>query len=69
MHLHHDETYRPEYTWCPECGANACIITWNTTIGERYRCSYCGIFGRFGDGVSEPKLEQPPLETDYNVVD
>jgi hypothetical protein len=58
MIIHDDETYSPEYQWCPNCGYNAKIVTWETRIGKRYRCQ-CGLTGRFGDGMSEPSLEQP----------
>jgi ribosomal protein S27AE len=56
--LHDDETLREDLKWCPNCGDNATIITWESRIGTRYRCS-CGLQGRFGDGTSEPLKEQP----------
>ena len=55
--LHEDETISPEYKWCPSCGYNAMIITWHSKLGKRYRC-ICGLHGRFGDGLEEPKFEQ-----------
>jgi len=55
--LHGDEKLSPEYKWCPNCGYNAMIITWESRIGKRYRC-VCGLLGRFGDGFEEPKFEQ-----------
>ena len=56
--IHDDEKLELEYEWCPNCGCNAYIITWESKIGKRYRCQ-CGLFGRFGDGLSEPTISQP----------
>lgn len=57
-----DETLRFDLQWCPCCGCNAKIVTWEVKIGTRYLCMYCGTQGRFGDGTSEPSLSQPKLE-------
>lgn len=54
--IHDDETHRPKYNWCPNCGCNACIVTWESRLGTRYRC-ICGLTGRFGDGLDEPIIE------------
>jgi len=56
--IHDDEELEPNYEWCPNCGYNAYIITWNSGLGKRYRCQ-CGIAGRFGDGLPEPTETQP----------
>lgn len=56
--IHEDEELEPKYEWCPNCGYNAYIITWNSGLGKRYRCQ-CGITGRFGDGLPEPTETQP----------
>lgn len=45
--------------WCPECGCNANIIGWDSPIGKRWLCLYCGLSGRFGDGFSHPTEDQP----------
>jgi hypothetical protein len=60
MFIHDDESPAPEYKWCPNCGYNAEIVVWDSFLGKRYRC-HCGLFGRFGDGLSEPSFEQPPF--------
>ena len=60
--LREDETLRLDFQWCPSCGFNAKIITWETKIGTKYRCGYCGVMGRFGDGFSEPQKDQPDFE-------
>lgn len=62
IHIHEDERYDEKYKWCPNCGANAFIVIWNSTLGKRYRCQ-CGLYGRFGSGLSEPTKDQPLIET------
>jgi len=56
------ERERPEFTWCPNCGANARFISYMSRIGERYLCLSCSLRGRFDDGFEGPMLDQPPLE-------
>ena len=58
--LNDDEEYDNTLTWCPNCGCNAYIITFQGRLGKCYRCK-CGLHGRFGDGLPEPEKEQPAI--------
>lgn len=58
--IFHDEEYDSTLTWCPNCGCNAYIVTFQGKLGKCYRCK-CGLRGRFGDGLPEPEKEQPSI--------
>ena len=60
--LHPDETERPDLQWCPSCGCNADIVTYEVELGINWRCRYCGDKGRLGSGWPEPTKFQPGFE-------
>lgn len=65
---------RPEFTWCPTCGCNAKIVSYDyyingVRIGERWLCLHCADGGILNSIIdlgkwellnSKPSLEQPP---------